>query len=187
MAFCVHCGTQIADNVAFCPNCGKPVGQPVTGTTADQPVSQPAAMASYQPPPSTPPSLQPQPTYQPQPAAASAPLEENIAGMLAYITIIPAIIFLVVEPYNRNRFVRFHSFQNLLFHVAMIVLGVALGIASAVLHFIPMIGWIVVVLLVPLCWLGVFVVWLLLLIKAYQHQMFKLPVIGDMAEKQANV
>ena len=55
-------------------------------------------------------------------AGSSAPLEENIAGMLAYITIIPSIVFLVIEPYNRNRFVRFHCFQNLFFFVAVIVL-----------------------------------------------------------------
>ena len=40
-------------------------------------------------------------------------MADNVAGMMAYITIIPAIIFLVTEPYNKNRFVRFHSFQNL--------------------------------------------------------------------------
>ena len=114
------------------------------------------------------------------------PMEENVAGMLAYITIIPAIIFLVIEPYNRNRFVRFHSFQNIFFHVAMFALGIALGIVSAILHLIPVIGWIMTAVLIPLCYLGAFVLWLLLLLKAYQHQIFKLPVIGDMAEKQAN-
>ena len=39
-------------------------------------------------------------------------MADNVAGMLAYITIIPSIIFLVIEPYNKNRFVRFHSWQN---------------------------------------------------------------------------
>ena len=43
-------------------------------------------------------------------------LEDNVAGMLAYITIIPAIIFLVVEPFNKRRFVRFHSFQSIFFN-----------------------------------------------------------------------
>ena len=42
-------------------------------------------------------------------------LTDNMAGMLAYITIIPAIIFLVMEPYNKNRFIRFHAWQCLLF------------------------------------------------------------------------
>ncbi len=42
-------------------------------------------------------------------------LTDNVAGMLAYVTIIPAIIFLVTEPYNKSRFVRFHSFQSIFF------------------------------------------------------------------------
>jgi len=50
------------------------------------------------------------------PAAATVGgMADNVAGMLAYVTIIPSIIFLVMEPYNKNRFVRFHSFQNLFF------------------------------------------------------------------------
>ena len=63
---------------------------------------------------------------------ASAPLADNVAGMLAYITIIPAIVFLVVEPYNRNRFVRFHSFQCLFLCVGLIVLQIGLSILSIV-------------------------------------------------------
>lgn len=43
--------------------------------------------------------------------AATGGLTDNVAGMLAYVTIIPAIIFLIMEPYNRSRFVRFHAFQ----------------------------------------------------------------------------
>jgi len=153
MAFCVHCGNQIADNVTFCPTCGKAAGQPAAA---------------------------------PQPApAASTGMEENIAGMLAYFTIIPAIIFLLIEPYNRNRFVRFHSFQCIFAAVALIVIDVALSIVSSILHFLPVIGWFLTGLLWPIWGLAQLALWLLLVIKAYQHQIFKLPVIGDMAEKQA--
>ncbi len=112
-------------------------------------------------------------------------MEENIAGMLAYFTIIPAIIFLLIEPYNRNRFVRFHSFQCIFATVALIVLDVLLSILSSILHLIPMIGWFITSLMWPLWGLAQLALWLLLVIKAYQHQMFKLPMVGDMAEKQA--
>jgi len=101
--------------------------------------------------------------------------------MLAYITIIPAIIFLVVEPYNKNRFIRFHAFQCIFFCVALIALSIALSIFS----FIPILG----LILLPvhlLIGLGGFALWIILLLKANQGQMWKLPVIGDMAEKQAN-
>lgn len=182
MAFCVHCGTQTAGNAAFCPNCGKPAGQPTTGTTA---APQPAPAAAYSPPPVPPAQPQAAGAYQPPPVA-SIPMEENIAGMLAYFTIIPAIVFLLIEPYNRNRFVRFHSFQCIFAAVAIIVIDIALAILSSILHFVPVIGWFVTGLMWPIWGLAILALWLLLVIKAYQHQIFKLPVIGDMAEKQAN-
>ena len=112
-------------------------------------------------------------------------MAENVAGMLAYFTVIPAIIFLLIEPYNRNRFVRFHAFQCLFTAVALIVVDIALIIVASILHFIPVIGWIVTAIMWPLYSLAIFALWLLLVIKAYQHEMFKLPFVGDMAEKQA--
>ncbi len=105
--------------------------------------------------------------------------------MLAYFTIIPAIIFLLIEPYNRNRFVRFHSFQCLFVTIALIVVDVALTILSSILHLLPVIGWLITAIMWPLYGLAVLALWILLVIKAYQHEMFKLPVVGDMAEKQA--
>lgn len=118
------------------------------------------------------------------PVATAAPaqgMSDNVAGMLAYFTFIPAIIFLVMEPYNRNRFIRFHSFQSLFFAVAWTVLWIGLSIF---LH-IPFLGW-VSFLIWPLVWLAGFIIWIVLVLKANQGKMYKLPVIGDMAEKQAN-
>lgn len=116
------------------------------------------------------------------PAAASAGgLTDNVAGMLAYVTIIPAIIFLVMEPYNKNRFVRFHSFQCLFFCVALIVLHIGLS----VLAFVPFMA-IITIPLHLLISLGALILWIILLMKANQGQMYKLPMIGDIAEKQAN-
>ena len=115
------------------------------------------------------------------PQSSAGGLTDNVAGMLAYVTIIPAILFLVLEPYNRNRFIRFHSFQCIFFAIAWTVLWVALNI---IVH-IPFLGWLTI-LIWPLVGLAGFVIWLILLLRAYQGQMFKLPVIGDMAEKQAN-
>ena len=123
------------------------------------------------------------------PAVATANtggMADNVAGMLAYITIIPAIIFLVMEPYNKNRFVRFHAWQNIFFHAAWIVLWIALMILSAVLAFIPILGHLVAFLLWMVLAVGGFVLWIILLLKANGGQMYKLPFIGDLAEKQAN-
>src|SRR5215469_6851745 len=151
MAFCNMCGAQVADGTTTCAACSARMS---------------AAAAA------------------PGPAATSASaggLTENVAGMLAYFTIIPAIIFLVMEPYNRSRFIRFHAFQCLFFAVAWTVLWIALSIFA---H-IPFLGWLSI-LIWPLIGLAGFVLWIILILKANQNQMWKLPVIGDMAEKQAN-
>jgi uncharacterized membrane protein len=176
MAFCPGCGTQIADNAAFCPTCGKAVGQ--AGVTAAAP--------PLPTPPATPAPV-PEAGYNAQaaPVVTAAPLADNVAGMLAYFTIIPAIIFLLIEPYNRNRFVRFHSFQCLFVTGALVVIDVGLSILSVMLRLLPMVGWMVMAVVWPLYSLAILALWLLLVIKAYQHQIFKLPIVGDLAEKQA--
>lgn len=113
-------------------------------------------------------------------APAAAGLSDNVAGALAYVTIIPAIVFLVLEPFNKKRFIRFHAFQCIFFAIAWTVLWIILSFIG---H-IPFLGW-ATVLLRPLVSLAGFVIWLILVLKAYQGQMFKLPVIGDIAEQQA--
>jgi len=115
------------------------------------------------------------------PQASVGGMTDNVAGMLAYFTIIPAIVFLVMEPYNKSRFVRFHAFQCLFFAVAWTALWIALSIVA---H-IPILGWLTI-LIWPLVGLAGLVIWIILILKANQGQMYKLPMIGDMAEKQAN-
>lgn len=97
----------------------------------------------------------------------------NIAGALAYIPIV-AIIWLVLEPFNKDRFIRFHAFQSLALAVCWFVL-------NFVLLVIPVVGWI----LLPLVGLGVFIVWIICIIKAFNTDKFMIPVIGDWASKQA--
>jgi uncharacterized membrane protein len=108
------------------------------------------------------------------PTTTAGGLTDNVAGLLAYL-LIPAIVFLLVEPYNHNRFVRFHSFQ-------CIILSVFLFVVHLILGLIPIIGWAISILIS----LASLALWIILMIKAYNGQMWKLPVIGDMAEKQAN-
>lgn len=118
------------------------------------------------------------------PAAAALPaqgLADNVAGMLAYVTFIPAIVFLVLAPYNRNRFVRFHSFQCLFFTLAVFAIHVALSILTVV----PFLA-LITLPLHALVSLAAFAIWIVLLVKANQGQMYKLPYIGDLAEKQAS-
>ena len=100
-------------------------------------------------------------------------LESNIAAALAYLWLV-AILWLVLEPYNKDRFIRFHSFQALAFGIVWFVLNM-------VLSFIPFIGWL---LLLPLGLLGL-ILWLVCLFKAFSKQWFKITIIGDWAMQQA--
>jgi uncharacterized membrane protein len=111
-------------------------------------------------------------------------LPETIGGALAYF-LLPAIVFLFLEPYKRNRFVRFHSFQCLGVTLAAVIAGAALRIFALVMLFIPLLGQLLVGLLSILVSLAVFAVWVVLVVKALQGEMFKLPVIGEFAEQQA--
>jgi uncharacterized membrane protein len=111
-------------------------------------------------------------------------LPRTLTGALAYCTIVPAIALLLIDPYRKDQFVRFHSVQSIGLWLAALLVGVALWIASLMLFFIRSLGplvsglaWIAVVL-------GFFVVWVLLIVKALQGEMFKLPWIGDFAEQQ---
>ena len=113
-------------------------------------------------------------------APVGAGLSDNVAGALAYLTIIPAIVFLVIEPFNKKPFVRFHAFQSIFYFIAWIAVDICLSIVG---H-IPFFGW-AVLFLWPLVSLILFVILLVLALKAYQGQMFKLPVIGDIAAQQA--
>ena len=152
MAFCAYCGKDLPAGANVCPACGRSTASGAPGVATTT-----------------------------NPAVPAGGLADNIAGMLAYVTIIPAIIFLVLEPYNRNRFIRFHSFQCIFLCIALIVIRIALGFMTI----IPGVFWIIWPIEMVFG-LGVFILWLLLLLKAYQGQMWKLPIIGDLAEKQAN-
>jgi uncharacterized membrane protein len=112
-------------------------------------------------------------------------LTENVAGALAYFTFIPAVVFLLVDPYNKDRFVRFHSFQCIFLWVTGLLIAVALRVVGLILYIIPVLGHLLVWLIAMVVILGAVVIWLVLTVKALQGEAFKLPVIGDLAERQA--
>jgi uncharacterized membrane protein len=102
----------------------------------------------------------------------STGMQPNLAALLSYVAvIITGIIFYLIE--KENKFVRFHAMQSILFSIAMIVITGLLAIT------------IVGVFLIPIVSLAGFIVWIMLMLKAFQGEMFKLPLVGDIAEKQA--
>src|SRR5581483_3143544 len=124
------------------------------------------------------------PGYTPPPMASSAGMADNVASTLCYVLgFITGIIFLVLEPYNRNKVVRFHAFQSIFLSVAAFVIRFGLGILfSAMFSFS---GFFMVFGLLSLISLAFFILWLYLLISTYQGKTVVLPIIGPLAQGQA--
>jgi uncharacterized membrane protein len=107
-------------------------------------------------------------------------LPETLAGALAYF-LLPAILFLLVEPFKRDRFVRFHSFQCLGLCLVGLVVGAMLRVAGFALFFIPALGRLLFLLVSMFVSLALVAVWVVLIVKALQGEMFKLPLVGPFA------
>jgi uncharacterized membrane protein len=104
-------------------------------------------------------------------------MTDNVAATLCYVLgFISGIIFLVLEPYNKSKIVRFHAFQSIFLSVVWIAVWIVLGI---------ILPWSLYFTLSPIISLAFFILWLFLLWKTYQDQKVVLPVIGPLAEKQA--
>jgi uncharacterized membrane protein len=135
--------------------------------------------------PQTPPP--PPPSGQRPPAASqtSTGLDPKLAGLLCYILgIITGLIFFLIE--KSNDVVRFHAAQSIVFSGAVIVLWIVLMIVGLILTSISWQLGNLFGLLSLVLWLGLFVVWVVLLIKGYSGEKWKLPVLGDMAERIAS-
>ena len=166
MPFCASCGTQVEGR--FCPKCGAAI---VAGGAAPPP---PPGQGPYAAAPA------------PAPVAVGAPMADNVAGMLCYIVgLITGIIFLVIAPYNQNRNIRFHAFQSIFLNVALIgieiVFAIFFSIVVRIIGFFAFFG----LLFWPIFGLGMLVLWLYLLFSTYQGKTVVLPIIGPLAQKQA--
>ena len=118
----------------------------------------------------------------PTPSTTQSGLSENAAGGLAYITIIPAIIFLLVDPYNKSSYIRFHAWQCIFMAIAWFIIDVAVMIFGSFLSFFRLLTF----GLYPLISLAMLILWIMVLIKAFNGERFKLPIIGALAEGQAS-
>ncbi len=166
MTSCGNCGATLTQTTGFCGSCGKPVvqGSPVAfaGAGSGSPV-----LAS-------------------NPATANGSgLTSNLAAALAYVLgIVTGILFLVLEPYKNDRFVRFHAMQSMLFFLAVVVFNIAWVIVVDMLSAFS--GWIAVATLPvgTLIFLSLFLFWLYVMYQAYSRREFRIPVIGAIAAKQ---
>ena len=151
MPYCANCGAEVEGR--FCAKCGTPVG-------AAAPPGASAAGAPPLPPPAT-----------------AAGLTDNLAGALCYLgLLITGILFLVLEPYNKNRAIRFHAMQAIFLNIAWIVVWFVLNIVLVAIH----LG-----LLLTLVWLAFLALWIYMIVTTYQGKTVVLPVIGPLAQGQA--
>jgi len=152
---CEGCGVDLIAGAAFCPSCGRRARSPG--------VAQASGAQSS--------------------ATPVSGLQSNMAGGLCYLLgFVSGIFFLATEPYKSSRFVRFHAFQSIFLSVAWITAYIAVGILLSIL---PGVFWRLGWMLHSVVSLGFFCLWVFLMYKAYNHEEFKLPVIGDFAAKQA--
>ena len=166
--FCTQCGTELDATAKFCIKCGTAVGQ--TG--------QPEGASR----PGDPPDAYRDPSWSSNTPSGGG-LQPNLAGLLCYVLgLVTGILFLVIAPYKNDPFVRFHAYQSIIGHVVWVGLWIVRGVVSSILpwplQFIASLFYRVVAL-------GGLLVWLFLMYKAYNKEKFKLPVIGDIALRQA--
>lgn len=103
---------------------------------------------------------------------SSTGLDENVGGVLAYLLgFISGIVFLIIEKENET--VRFHAMQSVILFGSFFVLGFVLNV-------IPIIGWMISILIAPIS----LILWIVLMVKAYQGERYHLPITGKIAEQQ---
>ena len=112
---------------------------------------------------------------------------DHLLGACAYFTFLPALSFLLLDPYRKNPFVRFHSVQCLLLCLLSLVAAVLVRLLTMVLLLVPVAGPLLAVLFVTIAALAALFLWIVLLVKALQGERFALPLIGGLAEKYSAV
>jgi uncharacterized membrane protein len=149
--------------MAFCPNCGSEVGGqfcPKCGTNVSgATLSAPASVSS-------------------------SGMATNLASALCYFPLV-AIIFLLIEPYNKDRTIRFHAWQSIGLAIGLTVLQIAISIFVRLVMVASIALGLMLGILSTLVSFAGLIVFIYLAFKAYQNQRIVLPVIGPFAEKQA--
>jgi uncharacterized membrane protein len=117
--------------------------------------------------------------------SASGP-RERVLSTLAYIGLLPALVFLAGPALRRNPFIRFHSWQAVFFSGSSILLGLALRLLFVLFSMLPIVGFLLAWLSLGIGALGIFTLWVVLVVKAAQGQRYEMPLIGPLAAEFAS-
>jgi len=171
MSSCESCGAALAGDPLFCQACGAP-REPSAA------LSTPAAEGSAG-----------VDVMSPVGETGSKTIDTNVVGALSYLAgLVTGIVFLAVDPYKSNSFVRFHAFQSIVFNVAWIVLWMVWMLLSAMLT--PLTAGVFGLIAGPLTLIFTiagFGIWIFLMVQAYQQKLFRLPIVGKFAAGYAGV
>ena len=171
MSACQSCGAVLAADTRFCQSCGSQTELKPGVTTAT--VESSAAVAVMPPPRET----------------GSKSMDTNIVAALTYLAgFVTGIVFLALDPYKSNSFIRFHAFQSIFLNVAWVAFWIVWMILSAVLT--PLTAGIFGLIALPLMLIFTvagFGIWILLMYQAYQQKLFRLPIVGKLAAEHAGV
>ncbi len=171
MSACQACGAPTAEDTRFCQSCGSPMELgPHASASAGESSARVAVMPSSG-------------------ETGSKAMGTNVAGALTYLAgFVTGIVFLVLDPYKSNSFVRFHAFQSIFFNVAWVAFWIVWMVLSAVLT--PLTAGVFGLIALPLTvifTLAGFGIWVFLMYEAYQQKLFRLPVVGRFAAEYAGV
>jgi uncharacterized membrane protein len=171
MGACQACGTALADDTRFCQFCASQTNLRTDASASGVDNSTAVTVIS------------------PTGETGSKTIGTNVAGALAYLVgFVTGIVFLVLDPYKSNSFVRFHAFQSIFFNVAWVAFWAFWTILSAVLT--PLTAGVFGLIAVPLMLIFTVVgfgIWIFLMYQAYQQKLFRLPIVGKFAAEQAGV
>jgi uncharacterized membrane protein len=157
MAYCSKCGAQVADGAAFCSKCGQPMN-----ASAATPAAGAEGGSSM----------------------ADTGMTENVAGLLCYVLgWVTGLIFFFID---KRPFVRFHAAQSIVVFGGLQIIYIILVRVFITSFWVGGVGAVSVGgLLISLVDLLALVLWILLMIKAYQHERYRVPVASDIAESLA--
>jgi uncharacterized membrane protein len=171
MSACQSCGTALAADTRFCHSCGSPT-QIDAGPSATA-VDGSTAVA----------------VMSPRAETGAKTMDTNLVGALAYLAgFVTGIVFLFLDPYKSNSFIRFHAFQSIFFNLAWLAFWIVWMILSAVLT--PVTAGIFGLIALPMMLifaLAGFGIWIFLMYQAYQQKLFRLPIVGKFAAEHAGV
>ena len=161
MAFCSNCGAALNEGSPYCAGCGQPASAPTQANSGPQGLTGN------------------------RPLRGTSGLTSNLAGALAYaLGLITGILFLVLEPYKHDRFVRFHAMQSILFCAAAMVVSIGMSVVWGVLFSLSASLIFVVMPVRLMVALALFLFWLFVIYQAYSRREYRIPIIGAIAARQ---